>query len=321
MHYRCCLHKTIVRRTLFLAVLLLFASIDRLARHLIWPTTIPLSPRSVELIAGLCTTRGVLAVWLVTRIGVWNSIHGLVRVVGYVVAYVCGDLLSRSLDQYLNGSIGKYGIFGSFFAPFPTVMYDLLALSTLAVMLYLPLSLMSLRLVESSQTVPGNLSLSIPRIAGFTTAAALLSCCVATLTNEALPTTALTGMTRGEAFSYWLRIGFLNALPATASATVLLFCISKRVGWWWLLAYGFGALTQIGAKELVMAIRYRIEPPSPLTALTGIRGFRPSWLFQTGQVTTVFMACLVATWLGVEIHNWRSRNASRRGCADADGAA
>lgn len=295
------IRQTIIRRLLFLAALLLSDSVRTVVSHFLWPQTILRSPDSVEWISGLCTTRVVLAVWLVTRVGIWRTPSGLVRVIVYITSYLVGDILSKCLRFHLDRDAFSVDSWISFSISFDGVTFHLLSLATLATLLYLPLRLISLRLFHSDQRLSHDAVLSLLKMIGFTGWIALLILCVGLVTNDKLPYTPLSGLTRSESVAYWFRIHVLNALSNALSTMIVLFCLSKRAGLWWIAALVLGSVAEIYARQLAFWIQFQIVEPTRLPAGALFRGFHDSWQYRCGQVTTLTAALIAGSLFGVKV--------------------
>ncbi len=296
MDSSCSFGKTLARRVLFLAALLLMGPVT-VAIFQAAQATNAAGYRMLATFAwGMDSLGTVLAIWLVARAELWSRWQGYLRAIIYLSAYAYGRMLFSATQDSIIKPDAIFRFPGSQVNDYARPSLDLLYLLT-EIWLFLPLMILTGGVLasanESTQRVR---RFSISGVIGFTTLAAIVIAWIGYLGSPLAPQTYFSRLSKGQAMTAWLGSQLPLAIPPLISAVVILHGFTRR---WWLapLALGVAFLVDmVGTKILVTLLESAtgkqhggILGGSQLEAI----------LYMAGRTLTVFIAFWIATLAGV----------------------
>jgi hypothetical protein len=248
-----------------------------------------------SLILGMETTVTVLAVWLVTRSGVWRSGRGWLCVVTYIIAFAYGRMLFSSTQTWWLSLNTAFRFPGNEFADFSRPMLDILSLMMTAWLLLPFVSLAAMSLCSTDQAPKRTQHFSISGMIGFTMLAAIVLVSIRFLTSDFAPQTYYSERSEADAIKEW--VGDLPfRIPPLMAAIMILFGLMNRRRLLTLAFLGAVALDGIGSfivagiAEQVTGQKYVSIPGNTLADYT---------LFVCGRSIIVGAAFSTAILLGV----------------------
>lgn len=287
---------TVVRRSLFIAALLVTGPMAAFAFHYCQQANAPgLQPLAV-FAWGLDSIETVLAVWLTARAGIWHSWQGQLRVACYIVAFTYGRMMFTATQNWLRSSDANFRLPGMEQSDFALPSMLLLTL-LLYTWLLTPMVIFTSAVLSCSKgSMKRSSRFSITDLFGFTTMAAIALVWTSFLTSNLAPRTYYSHLSQSDALKELLGIQLPLTVPPLIASMVILYGFTMR---WWLTLLAFAgafALDVLGT-TIVATVAELITGGQPSHVLRGFHIDR--WVFICGRSSTVYCAFLAATAFGV----------------------
>ncbi|MBI1246848.1 hypothetical protein GC197_03260 [bacterium] len=287
---------TIARRMLFVVALSCIGSIAMIIfRTLNHPNQGPPRPVAV-FVWGAASMWPIVAIWLVTRSGVWTSWLGWLRAGLYIVAFLYGIVLYDFTQRVLIDWVDELYLPGSKLEDFPSAIS--MMIHTLAIIcLLIPLAMVgSAALVTTDQVVTRRGRFSISGLIGFITTIALVLGCTQFLTSDYSPWDKFNQQTPQQ-LQLWLGTRLLFHLPPLLASMLIMYGLSKR--WWWAFAAlpAAIAIDALGSRVVTyLAEQINGEQSGNILSDSHIS----CWMYVSGRSLTMWIALCMARLLGVK---------------------